>query len=470
MGELSVKKKAKLMAVLALTLVVSLFMSACSGNNGDNNGNGNNPSSGDSGAAPPAKDEVVEIVAWDLPQDGDPAKPYWEQVHKDFADKFPNIKVEHVMQTLTKEREQFMTAVIGGEQPDLYANAFPDMESYIDQGITADITELWNNYAEKDLFLPSATQAATRDGKIYGIPNFMYVTGLAYNKQMFADAGLEPTEALKDWNSFGEAAQKLTDASKNQYGYALLGMDWADWFFEYYVWQAGGDLTEQQEDGTAKLTFTSEPAVQALQYYKDLKFKYKATQKNVVQSLDENSNDFYQGRAASMIAASNWFGGMVSSGMDIENIGFSVLPPGPGGTSPAQVGGAVWIFNPKATPEKQQAAFTYATYLMSKEVQDGLLQYQMDNGIFPNLLNVRSDVDASQFVEGMPQELIENVQAAAGEGRLEYYLKARLSPYVVKAVQEVLLDEKADPVAVMQKAQDLAQREVVDKYNQEVKK
>ncbi|OUS75695.1 ABC transporter substrate-binding protein [Paenibacillus sp. MY03] len=468
MGELSVKKKAKLMAVLALTLVVSLFMAACSGNNGGgNNGSGNGD---DAASAPPATDEVVEIVSWDMPQDGDPAKPYWEQVFKDFAEKYPNIKVEHVMQTLTKEREQFMTAVVGGEQPDLYANAFPDMESYIDQGIAADITELWNNYAEKDMFLPSATQAATRDGKIYGIPNFMYVTGLAYNKQMFADAGLDEKEALKDWESFGEAAQKLTDASKNQYGYALLGMDWADWFFEYYVWQAGGDLTEQQEDGSAKLTFTSEPAVKALQYYQDLKFKYKATQKNVVQSLDENTNDFYQGRAASMIAASNWFGGMVSSGMDIENIGFSALPPGPGGTSPAQVGGAVWIFNPKATPEKQQAAFTYATYLMSKEVQDGLLQYQMDNGIFPNLLNVRSDVDASQFVEGMPQELIENVQAAAGEGRLEYFLKARLSPYVVKAVQEVLLDEKADPMAVMQKAQGLAQREVVDKYNQEVKK
>ncbi|WP_144879450.1 extracellular solute-binding protein [Paenibacillus sp. IHBB 10380] len=466
MGGSSVKNKAKLMAVLALTLVVSLFMSACSGNNGS----GNNISGGDSASTSSESDDIVEIVAWDLPQDGDPAKPYWEQVHKDFAEKYPNIKVEHVMQTLTKEREQFMTAVVGGEQPDLYANAFPDMESYIDQGITADITELWNNYAEKDMFLPSATQAATRDGKIYGIPNFMYVTGLAYNKQMFADAGLDPAEALKNWESFGEAAQKLTDSSKNQYGYALLGMDWADWFFEYYVWQAGGDLTELQEDGTVELTFTSEPAVQALQYYQDLKFKYNATQKNVVQSLDENSNDFYQGRAASMIAASNWFGAMVSSGMDIENIGFSVLPPGPGGTSPAQVGGAVWIFNPKATPEKQQAAFTYATYLMSKEVQDGLLQYQMDNGIFPNLLSVRTDVDPSQFVEGMPQDLIESVRAAAGEGRMEYFLKSRLSPYVVKAIQEVLMDENADPLVVMQEAQDLAQREVVDKYNEEVKK
>ncbi|QCT03670.1 extracellular solute-binding protein, family 1 [Paenibacillus algicola] len=464
------KRKIRSKALLTLTLLTSMFVSACSGNGTGTTGSDSSSGADGQEATPQASGEVVEIVAWDMPQDGDPAKPYWEQVFKDFAEKHPNIKVEHVMQTLTKEREQFMTAVVGGKQPDLYANAFPDMESYIDQGIAADITELWNNYAEKDQILPSAMQAATRDGKIYGIPNLMYVTGLAYNKQMFADAGLDPKEALKDWESFGEAAQKLSDPSKNQYGYALLGMDWADWFFEYYVWQAGGDLTERQEDGSVKLTFTSEPAVQALQYYQDLKFKYNATQKNVVQSLDENSDDFYQNRAASMIAASNWFGGMVSAGMDIENIGFSALPPGPGGSSPAQVGGAVMIFNPKATPEKQQAAFTYATYIVSKEVQDGLLQYQMDNGIFPNLLNVRSDVDASQFVEGMPEELIQNVQNAAQEGRLEYFLKARLSPYVVKAVQQVLMDESADPMKVMQEAQDLAQREVVDKYNKEIKK
>ncbi|WP_281888675.1 extracellular solute-binding protein [Paenibacillus sp. YYML68] len=461
------KKKTRSFALLAALLAFSSVVSACGGGK-ESTGNQAGDQGGKEGTANSGK--VVEIVAWDMPQDGDVLKPFWEQTFKEFEAKNPNIKIKHVAPTLTKEREQFMTAVVGGEQPDLYNNAFPDMESYIDKGIPADITSLWQQYKEKDKFLPSAMAAATRDGKIYGIPSFMYVTGLAYNKKMFADAGVDANAALKDWNSFGEAAQKLSSADKGTYGYALLGMDWADWFFEYYVWQAGGDLTERQKDGSVKLTFTSEPAVQALQYYKDLKFKYKATQKNVVQSLDENLNDFYQGRAASMISASNWFGNMVSNGMDIENIGFSALPAGPGGSSPAQVGGAIWILNPKASPEKQQAAFQYATYLVSKEVQDNLLKYQSENGIFPNLLNVRSDVDASDHVKGMPEELVKNVQKAADEGRLEYFLKARLSPYVVKAIQQVLLEDGLDPKKVMQAAQDLAQREVADKYNAEIKK
>lgn len=412
----------------------------------------------------------VEITVWDKPHADDLDKAFKESQFAVFEAKYPHIKVKHVEQTKEKEREQFMTAVAGGEQPDAYLNPYPDMESYIAQGIPADITDLWNSFEDKASYLPSSLNAATVDGKIYGVPNSMYVTGLMYNKQMFADAGIDPAAALKDWDSFGAAAQKLTNPGKGTYGYAILGMDWADWFFEYYVWQAGGDLTEKAADGTAKPAFTSDAVVKALQYYKDLKFKYQATQKNVVQSLDDNQKDFYTGHAASMIAGSDWFGGLVSKGMDLNNIGFSALPAGPSGISPSQVGGNYWILNPKASPEKQKAAFTYATYFTSKEYLEATLQFAKENGIFPNLLYVRSDLDLSKYIEGMPADLVANVQAAANNTHLEYFLKARLSPYIVKPIQQVLLDEKTDPLTVLKAAQDLAQKEVFDKYNAELKK
>lgn len=469
------KHKRRFSSVIAVMIMILMVATACGGNNGGNpstqsrNNSSPNNQASESEQSPEAP-KVVEIVVWDKPHADDIGKATREQHFADFEEKYPHIKVTHIEQTKEKEREQFMTAVAGGEQPDAYTAAYPDMEAYIAQGIAADITELWNNYSEKDQYLPSSLNAATVDGKIYGIPNTMYVTALMYNKQMFADAGLDPETALKDWESFGEAAQKLTDPAKNQYGYAILGMDWADWFFEYYVWQAGGDLTEKQPDGTAKLTFTSDATVQALQYYKDLKWKYKATQQNVVQSLDDNQKDFYTGRAATTVGASDWFGTMVSKGMDINNIGFAPLPAGPSGKSPAQVGGNYWIINPKATPEEQEAAFTYATFFMSKEIQEVGLQFNKDNGVFPNLLTVRKDIDMTKYVDGMPADLVEGVQNAAKETHLEYFLKSRLSPYIVKAIQQVLLDENTDPLTVLQEAQELAQKEVIDPYNEEIKK
>jgi len=470
------KKKLRLSASSALLLSIALLATACGGNNGNDASPSSSTAAESSSAAPAsespsdAPEEDVEIVVWDKPSADGADKAFKEAKFAEFEAKYPHIKVTHVEQAKEKEREQFMTAVAGGEQPDLYKNPYPDMESYIAQGIAADISELWNGFEGKDKYLPSSLNAATVDGKIYGVPNDMYVTGLLYNKQMFADAGLDPAAALKDWDSFGAAAQKLTNADKGTYGYAILGMDWADWFFEYYVWQAGGDLTEKQPDGTAKLTFTSEPTLKALQYYKDLKFKYKATQKNVVQSLDDNQKDFYTGRAASMIAGSDWIGGLVANGMELNNIGFSGLPVGPSGKAPAQVGGSYWILNPKASPEKQRAAFTYATFITSKEYLESQLQYSKDNGMFPNLLSVRTDVDITNYVDGLPAELVTGVQSAAKDTHLEYFLKARLSPYIVKPIQEALLNENTDLLASLQAAQDLAQKEVVDKFNEEVKK
>lgn len=427
------------------------------------------PAAKDSGAAQtPAK--TVEITVWDKPHADDPLKGFSEKEFAAFDAKYPNIKVKHVETTKGKEREQFMTAVAGGEQPDLYSTPFPTMDLYIKQGITADLTSYWNNYADKDKFLASSLEGAKKDGKVYGVPSDMYVMGLMYNKKLFKDAGLDPTKAPANWDEFAAYAQKLTDPAKNQNGYEILGMDWADWFFEFYVWQAGGDLTEQNPDGTAKLTFASDAAVKALQFYKDLKFKYKVTQKNVVQDFGENQKDFYTGHTGMIVDNTNGVGYYVSQGMNISDLGFAPMPAGPAGKSPADEGGAYWIMNPKASKEQQDAAWTYLTFFSSKEIMDARLQYQKDNGIFPNLLSVRTDVNAGDYVKDFPADIAEGIKKAAETTRLEYFLKERLSPYLVKAVQKVLLDENADPKTELQKAQDQAQKEVVDKYNADLKK
>ncbi|MHA6483310.1 extracellular solute-binding protein [Paenibacillus sp. strain BS8-2] len=408
---------------------------------------------------------IVEIVVWDKPFAGSAEKPYYERMFQEFEQKYPDIRVIHMEAAFQKEREQFMTAVAGGEQPDLYNAAFPDMESYIDQGIPADITELWSNYPDSTKYSPVAMAASEQEGQIYGIPNFMYVTVLAYNKRIFEDNGIDPKEAFRNWDTFAAAAEQVTERSGNPYGYAILGTEWADWFYEYYVWQAGGDLTSKNQDGTVQLTFNSDAAVQALSYYQDLRFRDGVTQLNTLQSLDDNKKDFYAGRAATMIVASNWFGEMRESGFNMDEIGVAMFPAGPAGVSLAQVGGGIWILNPQATEEKQRAAFTYATFMTSKYAQDELLRFQMEQGMLPNLLSVRVDIDPMAYAEGMPEELVDNIQKASEESRLEYYLKSRLSPYVSAAVQEVLLNEDASPYDALTRAQEKAQREVIDPYN-----
>ncbi|BBI31569.1 extracellular solute-binding protein [Cohnella abietis] len=457
--------------VLALSAMIAACGSGTKNNEGASAGNSTSPSAANTESQQPANDPQVEITIWDQVNPDDIGKLVGEELQKGFEEKYPNIIVKHELPPNgTNDREVFVTAMAGGNGPDAYSVAyFPVIGDWVKQGFALDLSDYWNGLADKDQYLKSAMEGATIDGKVYGIPNFMYATGLLYNKKLFADVGLDPNKAPANWDEFAEYAQKLTKPEKNQYGYALLGMDWADWWFEYYVWQAGGDLTTRNADGTVTLDFSKEPAVKALQYYKDLKWKYKGVQKNVLQGIDENKTDFFQGRAAMILFGSDGFAQLVQNGIDLNDIGFAPFPVGPAGKAPSQVGGQYWIVNPKTSKEKQDAAFKYVEYMTSKEALEKMLTFQSDNGIMPNLLSVRNDVDPSTFVQNVPAGLVAGVRKAAESTQLEYFLKERLSPYVVKAVQKVLVDEKADPLTELKAVEELAQREVADPYNKEIK-
>ncbi|GBF72539.1 ABC transporter substrate-binding protein [Paenibacillus sp. 598K] len=462
-----------LTAVLALTVV-----GACSGNepapeqpDKGNVQNAGQPANNTPSAPEDDKPQSVEITVWDKPKDDDVMKPVIEENWAAFQEKHPHITVKHESAPPGEsERQVFITAMAGGTGPDAYMDAhFPIIQDWVKAGYVQDLSTYWSAWDDADNFIPSSLEQATMNGSIYGVPHSMYVVGLLYNKTLFAEAGLDPDTPPADWDQFVEYAKKLTDHDKKQYGYALLGMDWADWFFEYYVWQAGGDLTTRNSDGTITLNLTDEPTVKALEYWRDLKWTHQVVQNNVTQNFDDNKADFFQSRAAMSLGASDWFGDFAKNGVDLNTIGFAPLPAGPSGTAPSQTGGKYWIINPSSTKEKQDAAWAYISFMQSKEAQERLYNYQNENGIMPNLLSVRLDLNPVESSAAVPASLIAGVQRAAEHTQLEYALKERLSPYVVKAIQTVLTNQNADLMAELQSAQELAQREVVDPYNAEIK-
>lgn len=467
------------MKAVAATLAAAMLLAttACGGEKNDTaSSTGASPSGSAAQSTQPgsasASEAPVEIVVWDYPTDGaanEVELPFFEREWKEFETKYPNIKVKHEQIAAGgKDREQYLTAMAGGNGPDAYpSNPFPDMEKYIANGFNADLTDRWNQYADKEQYADSVMAAATKDGKVYGIPHDIYIMAMTYNKKLFKGAGLDPASPPKTWDEFVAAAQKLTDPAKGTYGFNILGMDWADWHFEYWVWAAGGDLTQKNPDGTATLTFTSDAAVKALQLYKDLKWKYKVVQKNVVQSYDENDKDFQTGHAGMIIGSPD---GAIKNGVDINDLGVMTLPAGPSGKAYHQTGGAYWSINAHSSPDKQDAAWKYIMFMTSKSYYDDELAFIKESGAFPPLVNPRKDVDPSTVFENIPADMVAAYKQASENLHLEYFLKARLSKYVVTAIQSVLLDEKADPLTELQKQQDLAQKEVIDPYNAEVKK
>ncbi len=156
------------------------------------------------------------------------------------------------------------TAIASGNPPDisyLYGSwaaniaASPKVVDLNDM-INADPSFGWNN------FWPAERKAATVDGKIVGIPALVDNLALVYNKKMFKDAGVAPPNANWTWQDFTNAAEKMTDPSKKQFGWAYVNDASEDtvWRFDALLWEAGGQILTP--DGK-KAAFNSPAGIKA---------------------------------------------------------------------------------------------------------------------------------------------------------------------------------------------------------------
>jgi ABC-type glycerol-3-phosphate transport system substrate-binding protein len=192
-------------------------------------------------------------------------------ITEDWNKSNPGIQVELVpLPTQDAYNQKLMTAAAGNALPDILHVDELFVPQFADAGILADITALANgsNPMNKADLNDSAIAMATYNGKLYGYPDNYTWCVLAYRKDNFIAAGLDPNKPPKTWDEFVTYAKKLTDASKNQYGFVIQPYDW--WFISW-LWMNGGDLFSP--DGK-KCVLDSPEAVEALQFYCDLNDKH----------------------------------------------------------------------------------------------------------------------------------------------------------------------------------------------------
>ena len=104
---------------------------------------------------------------------------------------------------------------------------------------------------------------ATVNGKIVGIPALVDNLALVYNKKLFAAGRDLPPTANWTWTDFQNAAMKLTNPAKKQFGWAYVNDASEDTVWRYWamLWQAGGSILTP--DGK-KAAFDSPAGVKAL--------------------------------------------------------------------------------------------------------------------------------------------------------------------------------------------------------------
>ncbi|WP_309127333.1 extracellular solute-binding protein [Microbacterium sp.] len=232
----------------AVAMSTVLLLTGCSGTGGD-----------PAGATDP--DEVSGTVTfWPYPLGGVKEASWWQPHIENFNKTYPDVKIDLQMQAFAGREESLVTAISGGNEPDVvYFN--PDfIPKYADEDLLLPLDDLRDDW---DAFHDSALDAMTYDGTLYGAPQLVTVGTDFCNTTVLeaAAAAACPTT----WDELREIAPAVKEAGgyvTNYYGTATLNST-----FYTYLWQAGGEVLNKDMTEAA---FNGPEGVKALTFIKEM--------------------------------------------------------------------------------------------------------------------------------------------------------------------------------------------------------
>lgn len=445
--------KKKLLAAMLCVAMAATSLVGCGGS-GDSGKDTDTAKSSEKGS----DEEKVELTIWETSRNKD---DWYTSMEKKFLEEHPNITLNKVVKEGDPGNE-FYQAVASGTAPDLVNCYFTMMDSYITSGILEPLNQYTDKWDEWGNFTKEYVDMFTKDGKVYGVPNQVAPMLFGYNKALFEEAGIK--EPPKTWDEAVEVAKKINDPDNQVAGYATLAAEWTEWFFQYYVWQAGGDLTKENEDGTAELTFTDPAVIKAAEYYQKLKSE-GVLQSDLTLKFSDLVTNFGLGKIGMMPFAGDWVSEAITKGIDPDDIGLCLPPAGPSGKQTTAIGGDCWVINAKADQAKKDAAWEYIKYYTGKDYRASYYENLATKGAPNPVIIPRDDMSITDFYE-FPEEYKEVLESAKSVGRLEFYGKADFGSYVDRAVQKILTDSNADPETEFAEAQKLCEKEALEKFNE----
>lgn len=445
--------KKKLLAAMLCVAMAATSLVGCGGS-GDSGKDTGTAKSSEKGS----DEEKVELTIWETSRNKD---DWYTSMEKKFLEEHPNITLNKVVKEGDPGNE-FYQAVASGTAPDLVNCSFTMMDSYITSGILEPLNQYTDEWDEWGNFTKEYVDMFTKDGKVYGVPNQVAPMLFGYNKALFEEAGIK--EPPKTWDEAVEVAKKINDPDNQVAGYATLAAEWTEWFFQYYVWQAGGDLTKENEDGTAELTFTDPAVIKAAEYYQKLKSE-GVLQSDLTLKFSDLVTNFGLGKIGMMPFAGDWVSEAITKGIDPDDIGLCLPPAGPSGKQTTAIGGDCWVINAKADQAKKDAAWEYIKYYTGKDYRASYYENLATKGAPNPVIIPRDDMSITDFYE-FPEEYKEVLESAKSVGRLEFYGKADFGSYVDRAVQKILTDSNADPETEFAEAQKLCEKEALEKFNE----
>ena len=238
------------------------------------------------------------------------------------------------------------------------------------------------------------------DGQSVMFPLASFVYPVFVNLDLAKAAGVE--ELPTNRTEFAEAAKKMTDADKNQFGWVLpLSLETPNGIQNdvmAWVWASGASMLK---DGQPDVQ--NEAVVGALEYIKSLNDAGVVSPGIFAKKEQDKVEEFVNGRVGMMVGSLAWVNLIRERNPDL-NVGISAVPAADGYTGKRGMPYASWGIGISEGSEHKEEAWKLVEYLMSPEVNSKLVTIA---NAFPGNVNAKPDLSKSDPLFGEAFEIFQ---------------------------------------------------------------
>jgi multiple sugar transport system substrate-binding protein len=271
----------------------------------------------------PAESEIVTIEYWQYFFDA--RVDAMNRLIQQFEAANPDVRVIHNSDI---PYDQFIDKVAAsapaGVGPDVVTLFYGWVPSWVDAGYLLPLPEeVYTADEIAEQFSPMVPQSQF-EGNYWAVPTAVRTLALFWNKDLFAEAGLDPEVPPSTIDELLDFAIQLTqydDAGNiliEGYPVSMPGQD-HHWFREVLVRQFGG---QPYSDDNRTVMYNSPEGCEAFQYLVQFETEYNTGSNDL---FEDGTNAFLQGKAAMHIDGSFRVGSIAANAPDL-NYGVAELP------------------------------------------------------------------------------------------------------------------------------------------------
>ena len=322
-----------------------------------------------------------------------------------------DIKVEPVFTgNYVENMARAQAAIMSGQPPDVAILLSTDLYTLVDMAgvIPLDDYIASDEGLDIDDFFDAFMSNSVSAGHVWGIPWQRSTPILYYNKDAFAEVGLDPEAPPATWDELVEFGKQLVVRDGDNVTRWGVEIPTSFWIYANFAIQAGQHIGSVEDDPCGVYLDTPE-AIEALSFLRSLQVEHGIMPDGVNQ-WGVAPADFIAG-AAAMIYHST--GSLSSLLADVPfELGTGFMPGGPAGYG-ANVGGGNFYIMADIGEERQDAAWTFIRWMVRPE-QIG--QWGIDSGyVAPR--------NAAWETDPLMSYAAEVPQASTARMQLEYAVK-----------------------------------------------